>query len=145
MEIINALYKTLDSMQEEPTIPDIVDEHFWEMLGEEPATEDLESWDEFSHIDDAIEDYCCFDSHIVFFTESLNGEPLEEADDREQVESAFKAGANWQKQQMLKGAKLAALKDATVAEYWDNWLILDPYLRGSFKDGEKVKIVILKE
>ena len=53
--------------------------------------------------------------------------------------------ANWQMQQMLKDAKLAALKDATVAEYWDNWLILDPYLRGSFKDGEKVKIVILKE
>ena len=26
----------IDSLQEEPTIPDIVDEHYWEMLGEEP-------------------------------------------------------------------------------------------------------------
>lgn len=44
---------------------------------------------------------------------------------------------NWQKEQMMK--------KATVAEYWDNWLILDPYLRGSLKDGDKVKIIILKE
>ena len=33
--------KILDSLQEEPTIPDIVDEHWWEMLGEDPANEDL--------------------------------------------------------------------------------------------------------
>lgn len=32
----------IDSLQEEPTIPDIVDEHFWEMLGEEPVSEELE-------------------------------------------------------------------------------------------------------
>ena len=28
----------IDSMQEESTIPDIVDEHYWEMLGEEPVS-----------------------------------------------------------------------------------------------------------
>jgi hypothetical protein len=35
----------IDSLQEEPTIPDIVDEHYWEMLGEEPqapVSEELE-------------------------------------------------------------------------------------------------------
>ena len=28
----------IDSLQEEPSIPEIVDEHYWEMLGEEPVS-----------------------------------------------------------------------------------------------------------
>ena len=55
----------------------------------------------------------------------------------QEVEDAVKEGAKWQKQQLMK--------NATVAEYWDNWLILDPYLRGSFADGDKVKVIILKQ
>lgn len=85
-------------------------------MSEEPLSEELESWDEFSHIDDAIEDYCRYDSHIVFYTESLNGEPLEEADDREQIESAFKAGAKWQKEQMMKEAVEAKVSASLAKE-----------------------------
>jgi len=88
---------------------------------EEPASEELESWDKFSHIDDAIEDYCRYDSHIVFFTESLNGEPLEEADDREQVESAFKAGAQWQKRKDKQNFKELAV----LASHQDGCLALE--------------------
>lgn len=88
---------------------------------EEPASEESESWDKFSHIDDAIEDYCRYDSHIVFFTESLNGEPLEEADDREQVESAFKAGAQWQKRKDKQNFKELAV----LASHQDGCLALE--------------------
>ena len=31
-----------EDLEEEPTIPDIVDEHYWEMLGEESVSDDLE-------------------------------------------------------------------------------------------------------
>ena len=36
----NLLLRELDDMQEEPTIPDIVDEHFCEMLGEDSVSEE---------------------------------------------------------------------------------------------------------
>jgi hypothetical protein len=39
----NYLLSFIDSLQEEPSIPEIVDEHYWEMLGEEPVSEDLEN------------------------------------------------------------------------------------------------------
>ena len=35
----NYLLSFIDSLQEEPSIPEIVDEHYWEMLGEEPVSE----------------------------------------------------------------------------------------------------------
>lgn len=118
MEVINALYRLLDSMQEEPVHVDL--------------EEEIEQYMDHNYYID--EDFVvCDRNHVDFkFHE----------DNFKEVARHF---AEWQKQQMLKDAKLAAVKDATVAEYWDNWLILDPYLRGSLKDGEKVKIVILKE
>ena len=112
------LLSFIDSMQEEPVHVDLEDE--------------IEQYMDHNYYID--EDFVvCDRNHVDFkFHE----------DNFKEVARHF---AEWQKQQMLKDAKLAAVKDATVAEYWDNWLILDPYLRGSFKDGEKVKIVILKE
>lgn len=38
---IEAIGMAVKALQEEPTIPDIVDEHYWEMLGEEPVSEGL--------------------------------------------------------------------------------------------------------
>lgn len=38
-EAYNEVLAILDSMKEEPTIQKIVDEHFWEMLDEEPESE----------------------------------------------------------------------------------------------------------
>ena len=35
-------FVTNEYHKEEPTIPDIVDEHYWEMLGEEPVRNDFE-------------------------------------------------------------------------------------------------------
>jgi hypothetical protein len=43
MEVINALQQKIDTMKEEPSIPDIVDEHFSEMLGENPVNNDIEN------------------------------------------------------------------------------------------------------
>ena len=34
----NEIINIIDSLQEEPSIPEIVDEHYWEMLGEEPVS-----------------------------------------------------------------------------------------------------------
>lgn len=39
-EAYNEVLAILDTMQEEPTIQKIVDEHFWEMLDEEPVSKD---------------------------------------------------------------------------------------------------------
>lgn len=116
-------------------------------MDEVSVSEDLESWDEFSHIDDAIEDYCRYDNHIVFFTESLNGEPLEEADDREQIESAFRAGANWQKEQMMSKAIVREVKvDAGGYPYIPQMELYD-YDKDVplAKEGDKVKVIVTKE
>lgn len=66
--------------KKEPTIPDIVDEHFWEMLGEEPVSEDLE------------------EAAIQFATDTETGK----VDVVKQ--SSFFWGAIYHKQQMMKEA-----------------------------------------
>jgi oligoribonuclease NrnB/cAMP/cGMP phosphodiesterase (DHH superfamily) len=77
-------------MQEEPTIPDIVDEHYWEMLGEEPVSEDM--WE-------ASKQYAL---RQVFA--STDAEMTEQAYLSLKLFSGFeiavahKDGANWQKQ-----------------------------------------------
>ena len=60
--------------KEEPTIPDIVDEHWWEILGEKPVSEDLE---EAAHR--------CYKANDTFM-------------------DGFKKGANWQREQIMKDA-----------------------------------------
>ena len=138
MDMINFI----DSMQEEPTIPDIVDEHWWEMLGEEPVSEDLE---------EAAKMYAKKESHGY--------EPCN-------IVETFKAGANWQKQKdaealnenaLLYNARLEGveigkaemkqqmMKEAIEAEYWDCSLMLDAGMRDIFKDGDEVKLIIIKE
>ena len=53
----------IDSMQEELTIPDIVDEHYWEMLGEEPVCEDFKQF-EYTYLDkEKDEILCIYDPH----------------------------------------------------------------------------------
>lgn len=115
--MIPSLYasKIIDSMQEEPTIPDIVDEHFDEMLGEEPVSEDLEE----------AADNCYYRNHAC-------------------ARESFIEGANWQKQQMMKGAVEGTVSDLTVAynRVSSVWLDNDEH---PYKMNSKVKLIIIKE
>ena len=74
----------IDSLQEEPTIPDIVDKHYWEMLGKEPQ----------EHVSDdlivATNNYC---------VNVRKGYPRVMDETDRYICNAFKAGANWQKLQ----------------------------------------------
>ena len=72
--------------EEEPTIPDIVDEHFWEMLGEEPVSEKLEK------------------AAVEAFKQIVDS-------DKNSFLEIFKDGANWQKQQIMKDAITGQLEN----------------------------------
>jgi hypothetical protein len=105
----------IDSLQEEPTIPDIVDEHYWEMLGEEPqepVSEELEKIVEEITEPTVLNAYGTKElarrlRNTVIYGTSVSKELDEVAelytlDDsikpwRNLTKEAFKAGANWQK------------------------------------------------
>ena len=77
-----------NSLTQEPTIPDIVDEHFHEMLEEESVSED------FPHIRhrDTLDEFayqCAYD---------LSNDWAKETPTWHDVEMACKLGANWQKE-----------------------------------------------
>ena len=123
-----------DSMQEEPTIPDIVDEHFDEMLDEEPVSDDLIQ---------ASEEYV---SPWQVYAEDTDGELLLTS---EPCERAFVSGAQWQKEQMVaKGVD----GDITFDYYGDDDKTYGCVAHDSFcledfglKDGDKVKVIVIKE
>lgn len=63
---------------------------------------------------------------------------------------AFKAGAQWQKQQMMKTAKSGIGNNDNYIQFEDGtWIDLDPsmQLKSAFnvKEGEKVKVLVIKE
>ena len=151
------LLSFIDSMQEEPTIPDIVDEHYWEMLGEEPVSENLE---------EAIGEYCSNPDNFISYVDTGFAYRSEQKDDIPLIIKAIRFGANWQKhkdesytksmykvgintgkelmeQQMMAKAirghvgqtingMLRALSDETFGDM-------------GFTAGDKVKLIILKE
>lgn len=126
--ILCHLENFINSMQEEHTIPDIVDEHWWEMLGEEPVSEDLE---------EAAKHYLYSN---ILYDDVYVGNPT----DNDCVEM-FKAGAQWQKEKMMKEAKesqviLTRITNATLAPSLSS-VILDD----SFKEGDKVKVIVIKD
>lgn len=65
-----------------------------------------------------------------------NGNPCEVKQDITTHKESFKAGAEWHKQQIIK--------DAVDGEYWDGSIYLDNRPT-EYKDGDKVKIIIVKE
>lgn len=89
---------------------------FIESLQEEPVSEDLEE---------------AAKSHSK---ESFNGMLIE--DNME----AFKAGANWQKQQMMKDA----MEGKVVVDSENDWQCIRIFKRVN-KIGDKVKLIIIKE
>lgn len=62
----------------------------------------------------------------------------------------FKAGAQWQKQQMMRDAKSGIGNNDNYIQFEDGtWIDLDPsmQLKSAFnvKEGEKVKVLVIKE
>jgi hypothetical protein len=80
--------------KKEPSIPDIVDEHFYEMLGEEPVSEEVEKVAKYYIPDESY--------HMVI--ESEEGGSGENVYDYVQMINMFKAGARWQKEQTMANA-----------------------------------------
>jgi uncharacterized protein with ATP-grasp and redox domains len=122
--IINEYHK------EEPTIPDIVDEHFYEMLGKEPASENYKN---------------ALNSVAITFLQEQQIVPNFYADI---IMKAVKRGANWQKEQLLAKAVDAVVKiDAGGYPYVDSTIELYDYDKDIplAKRGDKVKILVIRE
>jgi hypothetical protein len=110
--------------KKEPSIPDIVDEHFYEMLGEEPVSEDLEKIVEeiaeptilnaygTKELARRLRNTICGTSVSEDLEEAVNAYIgyAPEVDESSSVYGkrlAFKAGAKWQKQQDQSTIELA--------------------------------------
>lgn len=95
-------------------------------LEKEPASEDLEkAANDFSESDPPL-----YGDRYYWDSESLFGK---------QLETTFKAGANWQKEQMMKDAVEFILNRGKLYDLKP--LIHERYL--DYKIGQKVKIIIL--
>lgn len=120
----------------EPTIPEIVDEHWWEMLGEEPVSEELEE----------AANNCYYRNHAYAresFIEGANWQKqkneskvLTEEQCRKIRDDAFELGKDAMKQQMMKDAIEAIIP--IHGQIWvDN--------KTEYKGGDKVKLIIIKK
>lgn len=122
--IINEYHK------KEPTIPDIVDEHFYEMIGEEPVSEELEEYSDLVA------------EHLMQRTAEFDISSV-----RKLIKDACKCGANWQKQQMMSKAIVRKVKvDSGGYPYIDTTELYD-YNKDIplAKEGDKVKVIVIKE
>ena len=169
------LLSFIDSMQEEPTIPDIVDEHWWEMLGEEPANEDLEkeieiymgtnlechsdalrypieSWGikiarHFAAWQKEQDKQWLAENHKHIFAKGRDSMKQQILDSNTTLQRTFELGKQEMKQQMMKEAvngtfSFGELADGTPI---DSIFVLDKEARSKYKEGEKVKLLIIKE
>lgn len=124
--------------KEEPTIPDIVDEHFDEMLGEEPVSEDLE---------EAIGEYCSNpENFITYIDVGFMQSPIKN-DDIPLIIKAIKFGAKWKEQQMK-----ANTVDVTVHIDNGNYPYIPQMELYDYdkdiplaKEGDKYKVILIKE
>lgn len=122
--------------KEEPTIPYIIDEHWWEMLGEEPISQDM--WE-------ASKQYAL---RQVFA--STDAKMTEQAYLSLKLFSGFeiavahKDGAEWQKEQFIKRLCNHANIDKMVEKFEDKYKpekVLDTeyYKRGIFDTIKTIK------
>ena len=127
-EVLKQILDFIDSLQEEPSIPEIVDEHYWEMLGEEPVSDTQ--------------------SPVIFYgltgsVGSLKEEPVSE----QNLSNVQRTTKNWKEpvsEELEKAAKHNTFKyvfDKNVKET----LISELKYIGdnSFKDGAKWQITKL--
>lgn len=144
--------------KEEPTISDIVDEHWWEMLGEEPVSEDLEM---------AASKYVENPDNWVDWIGNHG-----ETDDISYITKAFITGANWQKQKneskvlteeqcrkirddafelgkdAMKQKMMAKAVDVTIAipyQNSDGGYIQLVYSKEALLHGDNIKVLVIKE
>lgn len=86
----NEIIDIINSLQEEPKIPQVFDEGYWERLGEEPVSDDLEK---------AANEWDAKASFTPFYMAlDGNGNPYEIRQDYTTHAESFKAGAKWQKE-----------------------------------------------
>ena len=136
--IINEYHK------EEPTIPEIVDEHFYEMLGEDPVS--AEVW---ISADDDVNNAAEKTTRRFCKISLLSGDYLSLAEAQPQVNKeskliaikSFVCGAQWDRNKLMKEAVTAEVR--MVEDFMGTTTfrcICDKY-----KIGDKVKLIILKE
>lgn len=120
------LLRELEDMQEEPTIPDIVDEHFCEMLGEEPISHELDTAaKESSRIERSD------DTEVGYDLSKYNG---------------FVEGALWKEQQIKKNAVVAECSTLLYANGDEvRYAVQYPKDKRPVERGDKVKIYLIKE
>jgi hypothetical protein len=114
--------------KKEPTIPDIVDEHWWEMLGEEPVSEDLEKFIQF--IADELPQGITVTPHGDFDLTTI----------KQLIKDAAKIGANWQKENLWKSADGDDLPeiDREVIALLDNGKVVFAHRPPEFWDGKNI-------
>lgn len=123
-----AVMKSLcPQLKEEPTIPDIVDEHFWKMLGEEPVSEDLEK---------AAHQY--YKPNETFMDGFKKGAKWQKEKDEEEKILTYKHGFDYCKEQMMAKA-INGTARPDDSEVWCN------LASSNLKDGDKVKVIVIKE
>ena len=148
----NAILSFIDSMQKEPKecmyskdnytdedrkvlcdgceeeckyVPPVFDEGYWEKLGEEHVSEDLE---------EVSKKY----SSCIYLEEVLSDDDKEVL--REKLINTFKAGANWKKQKMLAKAIDAKCFGFQNAALFSFRLPAKDYLVGS-----QIKVIVIME
>ena len=145
-EAYNEVLAILDSMQEEHVSEDLEKENKIEILADIIFNAAKHGYMPY----DTQDEYCAMEiakKNIDKFIvpkkqEKLVGEELEEAaeewDESLYRSDAFKAGAKWMRKQMMSKAidGIARPDDGEV------WCDLKPF---NFKDGDKVKVIVIKE
>ena len=121
--IYTNLLTFIESLLEEPSIPDIVDEHYWEMLGEE-LSDDLEKASEKS----ATHQYYNSDRSYI----------------AENEKEKFIEGAKWKEKQMMKDAVDAEVVTPVYRGPATKMTQLVTF-GTSLKVGDKVKLIIIPE
>ena len=128
---INRLKKELNEYSASEALDYI--EAYINTLSEEHASEDLE--EEINRVDDwypvELKYIQAIAHHFAEWQKKKDQETIELAEDH-----AMLAGMNKMKEEMMK--------DAVDGEYWDGSIYLDNRPT-EYKDGDKVKIIIVKE
>ena len=141
----------MKEVQEEPKIPQVFDEGYWERLGEEPVSEDLEiaanEWDAkasftpfYMALDDNGNPYEIRQDYTTHAESFKAGAKWQKEKEYTCYEEAFEDGAKWQKEHMMVKAINAHCFGFQGAALFSFKLPADNYLIGS-----EVKVIVIKE
>lgn len=144
-------YKIGKNLQEEPKIPQVFDEGYWERLGEEPVNKDLEiaanEWDAkasftpfYMALDGNGNPYEVRQDYTTHAESFKAGAKWQKEKEYTCYEEAFEDGAKWQKEHMMIKAINAHCFGFQGAALFSFRLPADKYLVGS-----EVKVIVIKE